>query len=42
MEKEHQLVRSFPGFARSSFGISSIKIKVKEKVEVTLEQATFF
>jgi hypothetical protein len=41
VEKEHQLIRSFPVFARSSFGSSSIKIKVKGKVKVTLEQATF-
>ena len=36
--KEHQLF-SFPGFARSSFGSSSIIIKVKVKVKFTLEQA---
>jgi len=39
-EEEHQLIRSFPGFARSSFDSSSIIIKVKVKVKFTLEQAT--
>jgi hypothetical protein len=39
VEKEHNLIRSFPGFARLSFGRSSTKIKVRRKVKVTLEQA---